>query len=152
MRAFILLLALLVQLYSSGNPTTTLLSIDLEIDEDTIYRIKTEEDETLKYYVSKMYKTRIPKKYLDLIKEHLDDNGFKCKTKIFYSGGIYYKFYCPDNTSKDFSKIKLHFNFEDQTITLNESQLFEIKNNQHHSLLITQKNLVTLHIGLGNTN
>ena len=49
MRAFILLLALLVQLYSSGNPTTTLLSIDLEIDEDTIYRIKTEEDETLKY-------------------------------------------------------------------------------------------------------
>ena len=148
MKAFIFLLALLIQLYSSAKPTTTLLSIDLELDEDKIYRIKTEEDETLKYFCNTLsFITIIPKKYFDLIKGHLQDNKFKCKMKLVYSAGFYETFYCPDHTGKDFSKIKLHFNFEDQTVTMNENNLFESKDNKHYSKLRTQSdnsNFVTL--------
>ena len=148
MKAFILLLALLIQLYSSAKPTGTLLSIDLELDEDKIYRIKTEEDETLKYFCNTLsFITIIPKKYFDLIKGHLQDNKFKCKWKLVYSAGFYETFYCPDSTGKDFSKIKLHFNFEDQTVTMNENNLFESKDNKHYSKLRTQSdntNFLTL--------
>ena len=148
MKAFILLLALLIQLYSSAKPTTTLLSIDLELDENKIYRIKTEEDETLKYFCNYLsFITIIPKKYFDLIKGHLQDNQFKCKRKLVYSAGFYETFYCPDSTGKDFSKIKLHLNFEGQTVTMYEQNLFESENNRHYSRLRTQSgdsNFVTL--------
>ena len=148
MKAYILLLLLLIQLSSSAAPTTPLLTMDLEIDEDKIYRIKTEEDGTLKYFANyNSVRTIIPKQYFDLFKKHLQDNGFKCKKRITYSGGFYETFYCPDNTNKDFSKVKLHLNFEGQTITMYEKHLFEKSKNRHYSKFLTyseSKNYIVL--------
>lgn len=150
MKAYILLLALLIQLYSSAAPTTELLSIDLEIDENTIYRIKTEEDAHLGYFCNyNSVRTIIPKKYFDLIKQHLQEHNFKCVKRITYSGGFYETFYCPDSTKKDFSKVKLHLNFEDQTVTMYERHLFESEKNRHYSKFLTQSDLKETYIILG---
>ena len=89
MKAFILLLALSIILYSSAEITSNLLSIDLELDENKIYRIKTEEDGTLKYFLNyRSYITHIPKKYFDLIKGHFQDNDFNCKKKLFFQAQV----------------------------------------------------------------
>ena len=69
---------------------------------------------------------RIPKKYLDSMREILVDNKFKCKKKTFYSGGLYDAFYCPKK-NVDFSNIKLSFKLNNTTVTLTEKQLFETR-------------------------
>ena len=109
----------------------SLLGIDLEINGKS-FPIKNDEE----YVKTVMYKNHfirgsIPKKYLDLIKQNLIENKYKCKKRLFYSGGLYETFYCPKKNS-DYSSIKLNFKLNTTSVSLTEKELFETKGDDYH--------------------
>ena len=147
-QTYILILAFIIKFVSST--TTPLLeTIDLELDTNKTFQIKSKEDEPLDYFLNpNSVRTIIPKKYFDLIKKYLEKNNFRCTKTYTYSGGVYELFYCKEKNGVDFSKIKLHLNFENYTLTMTEGQLFEISGSKHNSKLRTQSDTNMLIAGI----
>ena len=144
---FIFILAFIIKL-STSEIIPEIVTIDLEFDENIKYRIRGEEDGPIKALVNdRGDRSIIPKKYFDLIKTYFTKNKFKCSAKYVYSGGLYETFYCNENNAVDYSKIKLYYNFENSTVILKESQLFETKGDKHYSKLRTQDSVNILTIG-----
>ena len=98
--------------------------VDLEIDEDT-FPIKDDEKEVSTFINPLSYKGMMPPQYLVSIKEAFGKKSINCKNRRVYSGGFYDTFYCSKSHLPDLSKIKLHFKFENSTITLTGKELFE---------------------------
>ena len=137
----LILLTSIIKVSLTDFTSPVLETIELELDEDKKFQIKSKEEGPINYMLNpRSVRTIIPKKYFDLIKEYFKKNSLVCPKKTVYSGGVYETFYCLDWHSVDYSKVKLHLNFENYTLTMTENQLFETQTLRHTSKLRTQSN------------
>ena len=148
-QTFALILALAIEFSSTASNGPILETIDLELDTNKKYLIKSKDEGPISYFLNyNSVRTILPKKHFDLIKGYMETNGFKCKRKYVYSGGFYETFYCYEKNSVDFSKVKLNLNFENYTLTMTEDQLFETEGDKHYSKLRTQSGTSMIMAGI----
>ena len=146
-QTYLLILAFIIKFVSSASTTPVLETIDLELDTNKTFQVKSKEDGALDYFLNRnSVRSIIPKKYFDLIKRYLERNNFKCTKTYTYSGGVYELFYCTEKNGVDFSKDKLHLKFENYTLTMTEDQLFEKEGSKHYSKLRTQSGTSSMFI------
>ena len=126
----ILIVSLILSLYSE---TPNLLTMDLLFNKGNIYRIKGVDTKINFYLNSKTNVSLIPPSYMNLIKRTFQNKKIFnfCKRQHFY---IYEKsyenFFCEKNdksTNREAEGTKLNFNFDNYTISIKESKLFQQK-------------------------